>query len=72
MNELDYGLESSMNHRRTSKTLKIIIHSVKWKKISETFALHIHKHHLKFIAQMCDVGLSSNQASAEFNNMNEN
>jgi len=39
---------------------------------SEIFALHIHKHHLKFIAQMCDVRLGSHQASAEFNNKNEN
>jgi len=31
MNELDY-LESSMNHRRTSRTLKSIIQLVKWKK----------------------------------------
>jgi len=72
MNELDYDLESSMSHRRTSRTLKSIIQSVKWEKNSETFALHIHKHHLKFIVQMCDVGLSSHQASAEFNNMNKN
>jgi len=64
MNELDYDLESSMNHRRTSRTLKSIIQSVKWKKNSETFALHIHKHHLKFITQMCDVELGSHQASA--------
>jgi len=45
---------------------------MKWKKNSETFALHIHKHHLKFIAQICDVGLGPHQASAEFNNKNEN
>jgi len=35
-------------------------------KNNEAFALHIHKHHLKFIAQICDVGLGSHQASAEF------
>jgi len=72
MNELDYDLESSMNHRRTSRTLKNIIQSVKWKKNSEIFALHIHKHHLKFIAQMCDVGLGSHKASAKLNNINKN
>jgi len=72
MNELDYDLKSSMNHRRTSRTLKSIIQSVKWTKNSETFVIHIHKHHLKFIAQICDVVLGSHQASAEFNNMNEN
>jgi len=41
-------------------------------KNSETFSLHIHKHHLKFITQMCDVGLGSHQASAKFSNMKEN
>ena len=64
INELGYDLESNMNHKRTSTTLKSIIQSVKWKKNSETFALHIHKHQLKFIAQMCDIGLGSHQANA--------
>jgi len=44
---------------------------VKWEKNSETFALHIHKHHLTFIAQMCDVGHGSHQATVKFNNKNE-
>ena len=70
--ELDYDLKSSIDQDEHLGHSKSIIQSVKWKKNSETFALHIHKHHVKFIAQRCDVGLGSHQASTKFNNKNEN
>ena len=70
-NELDYDLESSINHGRTSRTLKSKNPTSEMDQKQGEHALHIHKHHFGVHSFLCNVGFGSYQASVENGNLND-
>ena len=64
-NELDYDIESSMNHRRTFRTHKSKNPIGEMDQKSENMPYTSTSITLMFIALLCDVGLGSHQENAE-------